>query len=276
MRQLQPILIAGHFPPVREALVSLLRGLQPSEWNTQTTVAGWSVKDIAGHLLKGDLGVLSRRRDGYSMPGISISGWKDLVEFINNLNATWVQASRILSPQVLCDALQWTGTQVEEFFAPLDPYAPGVPVDWAGPAPAPNWMDVAREYTERWHHQQQIRDAVGQPGLKEKKFFAPVIDTFVRALPHGFRNVAAADGAVVEVKVSGESGGEWFLVREGATWGLFLGVAGTPAARITMDQDDAWRLFTKGLKGEAARTRVKQEGDPALCAAALHTLAIIG
>ncbi|HEX3202686.1 MAG TPA: hypothetical protein VHW42_12245 [Actinomycetes bacterium] len=38
------------------------------------------------------------------------------------------------------------------------------PVSWVGPDPAPNWLDVAREYSERWTHQQQIRDAAEIPG----------------------------------------------------------------------------------------------------------------
>ena len=36
-------------------------------------------------------------------------------------------------------------------------------VNWAGPEPAPIWLDPAREYTERWVHQQHIRDAVRNP-----------------------------------------------------------------------------------------------------------------
>ena len=28
---------------------------------------------------------------------------------------------------------------------------------------AKNWMAIAREYTEKWLHQQQIRDAIQQP-----------------------------------------------------------------------------------------------------------------
>ena len=33
----------------------------------------------------------------------------------------------------------------------------------AGEAVSANWFDVAREFTERWHHQQQIRLAIGGP-----------------------------------------------------------------------------------------------------------------
>ena len=93
-----------------------------------------------------------------------LNSWDDFVAFINDLNDVWVKATRRLSPAVLCDLLGFAGRQVCAYFDSLDPYADGGPVEWAGPEPAPVWLDLAREYTERWHHQQQIRDAVGKPG----------------------------------------------------------------------------------------------------------------
>lgn len=48
----------------------------------------------------------------------------------------------------------------------LDLNALGGPVEWAtGSDPAPAWLDIAREYMERYIHQRQIRDATGRPGL---------------------------------------------------------------------------------------------------------------
>ena len=52
----------------------------------------------------------------------------------------------------------------------------------------------AREFTERWVHQQQIRDAVGKPGLTERRWLHPVLDAFARALPHALRDHAAPGG----------------------------------------------------------------------------------
>jgi hypothetical protein len=31
------------------------------------------------------------------------------------------------------------------------------------------WLDIARDYTERWVHDQQIRDAVGRARLKDRR-----------------------------------------------------------------------------------------------------------
>ena len=65
----------------------------------------------------------------------------------------------------------------------------GPAVAWAGDKQSPNWFDIAREYTEKWLHQQHIREAVGQPVLDERRWLFPVLDTFMRALPHVYRDI---------------------------------------------------------------------------------------
>lgn len=137
------------------------------------------------------------------------------------------------------------------------------------------WLDVAREYTERWLHQQHIRDAVNRPGMTERRFVAPVLQTFVRTLPHTFREVEAADGTHVRLTVSGEAGGAWSLVREGQRWLLGRDATEPTHASVTIDQDTAWRLLTKGLTKDQALTRCTFEGDRSLGTRVLDAVAII-
>jgi uncharacterized protein (TIGR03083 family) len=275
MQQPQPILIADRFPEVFDALLELLAGLADAEWDAPTVCPGWSVKDLAGHLLGDDVGMLARRRDGYRRGNADIAGWDDLVAFINRQNAEWVATARRFSPRLLCDMLRLTGVQVSAFFQSLDPYALGGPVDWAGPDPAPIWLDLAREYTERWHHQQQIRDAIGKPGLTEPRYLAPALDAFVRALPHTYRNVDAAEQTLVALTITGPAGGTWFLLREHAAWQLYLGIARAPHAQVTLDQETAWRLFTNGIGEARARAQSVISGDQRLAAPMLKVRAVI-
>ena len=275
MRKPEPVIVSHLFPDTLDALLALLTSLSADDWNKPTVAARWSVKDIAQHLLGGDMGILSRRRDGYLFSEARINGWNDFVAFINDLNDAWVKATRRLSPAVLCDLLEFAGRQVCAYFDSLDPYADGGPVEWAGPAPAPVWLDLAREYTERWHHQQQIRDAVGKPGLKEPRYFAPVIDAFVRALPHTYKDLSAGDGTLVALKITGDSGGHWFLLRENDSWSLNLDADRQPQAEVSIDQDVAWRLFTKGVSPEQARMRATFRGDQTLAARALDMVSVI-
>lgn len=272
LRPPAPILVADLFQPERAALLALLRGLSPAEWDRPTACSGWSVKDVALHILGGDIGNVSRRCDGVASP---LPPNLDLVTGINLHNQRWVEAARMMSPGVICDLLAALGEQTHAYFNSLDPLAEGGPVSWAGPRPAPVWLDVAREYTERWHHQQHIRDAVRRPGLTERRFLHPVLATFVHALPHSFRDVPAPDGTVVQVRFSGDAGGEWALRRTEERWLLLAGTELSPSAGITIDQDAAWRLLTRGLGPADARRLVRLEGDVRLAETVLDAVAII-
>src|SRR5262245_56493360 len=148
MRTPEPIIVVDLFPEILAALLDLLGGLSEDEWAAPTVCPGWSVKDVAGHLLGGDVGMLSRGRDGSRHGGAAIAGWADLVAFINRQNAEWVETARRLSPRLLCEMLRLCGEQVAAYFQSLDPHALGGAVSWAGPDPAPIWLDLAREYTE--------------------------------------------------------------------------------------------------------------------------------
>lgn len=86
--------------------------------------------------------------------------------FVNRFNEEWVRAARRLSPGMLLDLPGAVGPPPFAYFGSLDLAAPGGPVSWEGPEPAPVWLDVTREYTARRVRQWQIRDAVGKPGSR--------------------------------------------------------------------------------------------------------------
>jgi uncharacterized protein (TIGR03083 family) len=275
---LEPVFVIHLFPEERRLLLELLGALTDEDWGAPTICPGWTVKDVALHLLGDDLGRLSRGRDAFRGGGFVPKGEGDfereLLDFINRRNELWVQATRRISPRLLCDLLRFTGDETQRYFESLDPFAIGEPVSWAGPDPAPVWLDIAREYTERWHHHHQIRDALDRAGLTEPRLFAPVLDTFVRALPHTFRDVQAADGTHIRLTITGDAGGVWSLVRKGR-WSLFRDVATEPQATVAMDADTAWRLFTKGISRDTALARTEMTGDRSLALKVLDTVSII-
>lgn len=279
MQPVEPILVADLFPAERAGLLALLTSLSEREWAVATACAGWSVHDVALHILGGDLGILSARRDGWREPmsdAGDLARWDTLVAFINRRNDAWVRAMRRTSPRVVCDLLRFTGPEIGAYFAGRDPFAVGGPVHWAGPDAAPVWLDTAREYSERWVHQQHIRDAVSRPGMTERRLFAPVLDAFVRALPHALRDLHAPDATRLRVTITGEAGGVWLAVRERQGWTLSVDDGTTiPDAAVTMSDDTAWRLLTRGLPTDDAETRVRREGDATLTGNVLQMVSII-
>lgn len=155
-----PILVADLFPDVCRRLVELLRSLSPDEWHRPTVSSRRTVKDVASHLLDGSLRRLSMQRDGYrpadgrSQPQAN----EPLTDFLNRLNDEWETGTRRLSPAVLVGLIEWADVQLADLFRSLDPHGPALfPVAWAGEDESRDWMDVARDYTEKWHHTQQSR-----------------------------------------------------------------------------------------------------------------------
>lgn len=277
MKDLEPLYLTELFPKLNARLVELLRSLDDEDWKRPTVAKVWCVKDIASHLLDGNIRRLSIHRDGYSgdPPG-EIGSYQDLVEYLNRLNAAWVKAARRISPRILIDLLERTGREVYEFFKTLDPHAPAIfSVAWAGEERSENWFDIARDYTEHWHHQQQIRLAVGKPGVMERELYFPVLDAFLRALPYTYRNVESPDGTLLEVHVSGEAGGSWFLERQAGSWRLGRDAEGQPDAKAVIGQEIAWRLFTKGISKDEARREMRFEGDEALGGEVLNVLSVM-
>jgi uncharacterized protein (TIGR03083 family) len=273
-----PIPTLHLFAGERAALLDLLADLSPAEWERPTICTGWSVQDIAAHLLADDIGRLSRGRDGHSdldfAAGLDISTLPGLIAAIDRQNALWVETMRRVSPPLLIDLLRLTGEQTASYFATLDLDAIGGPVDWVGPEPAPVWLDLAREYTERWVHQQQIREATGRPGLQEPAWLAPVRAAFVLGLPRALGD-AGTPRATVLLTITGEAGGQW-LARRGETgWVVAPGRDDAPTAAVTLDQDSAWRLFTRGISPQRARQVTRLSGAPELTARALETVSIL-
>jgi uncharacterized protein (TIGR03083 family) len=274
LRQPDPIIVVDRFPEVLHQLLDLLGSLSDEDWKRPTACTGWSVKDVALHLLGGEVGNLSRRRDDYALI-TSIASMEELVAVINDWNQSWIVAGRRISPRLLIDLLQLTGVQMCDYFRGLDPFAMGDAVSWAGPEPAPVWLDLAREYTERWHHQQHIRDGVGKPGLKQPKYFSPVLAAFVRALPEALRTTEAPDNTSVTLTIPGDSGGQWSALRHEAKWRLYAGAPERPDSEVTVDQETAWRLFTRGLGSDSAAGQVVVTGDASLGSAVLDMVSII-
>ena len=219
---LGPLLTAHLFPTLDARLIDLLRALSPDDWERQTIAPRWKVKDVAAHLLDTQLRTLSFGRDGYTLsPPPVIASDRDLVEFIDRLNADGVTVYRRFSPSLLMAWIERTSREAAVYYASLDPFRPArFGVSWAGESVSANWFDLARELTERWHHQQQIRLAVDDlraprtaAAIMTPELYHPVLDCFMRALPFHYRAKPAPAGTAIRIHVTGDCGGDWHLYR---------------------------------------------------------------
>jgi uncharacterized protein (TIGR03083 family) len=266
------------FRPVSTELVTLLRGLKPPDWDRPTVAGTWTVRDILAHLVDLTFRRLSFHRDAMAPPPPPrpIASERDFVEFINWLNAEWIGASKRFSPRVLTDLFERASTDLADWFEALPLEAPALfGVSWAGEQTSEGWFDIGREFTELWHHQQQIRMAVGAPPLDDTRYLAAVIAVSVRGLPHAYRGVDAEPGATVALDITGPSGGRWTLTRDGQSWTLSAGEPPAPAARVRLADDTAWKLLYNALSEKDAAAAVAIEGRADLAAPLLRARTVI-
>jgi uncharacterized protein (TIGR03083 family) len=265
------------FWPLNQKLIKLLEGLTASDWARRTAAPQWTVKDVAAHLLDGNIRTISIYRDNFwQEPGVPISSYADLVQHLNQLNGDWVRAMNRLSPALLVEWLESTHEEYISSLEKLDLLAPAkFSVAWAGEDVSPNWFHIAREFTEKWHHHQQILDAMNQSGILTKEFYPPVLDTFMRALPFAYREVKATVGNTVHILIDSDAGGEWFLTKQESGWDLSRKSARLPTTQVVIPADLSWKLLTKAVRYENVKNSIQIEGNAELAMPALQTVAVI-
>ncbi len=259
---MNPLLCANLLREVDGKLLELIADLTAEDYDLPTLAGHWRVRDVLAHLLDTQLRKLSMARDGAFVEKVEIRSAEDVRELVDRMNAEGVRVYRRLSAAVLRSLLVAACEESAAFHEGLDPFGKAVfAVSWAGEAGSLNWFDTARELTERWHHQQQIRDATGRPGIMTPRLYGPVLECFARVLPYAFRDLREG---CVELVVSGDCGGTW---RSGE---------GDVRARAVVPQGIAWRVFTKGIVVEDARAQSILEGDQVLALRLMRLTAIVG
>src|SRR5438128_603947 len=101
----------------RERLLAFLADLADDEWLAPTAAPGWTVKDLALHLLDDDLSWLSRERDGDLSGLVDMSDRAAFPRLLAEKNQRWVDAAGGISGRVITGLLRWSGEQVDAFHA---------------------------------------------------------------------------------------------------------------------------------------------------------------
>jgi uncharacterized protein (TIGR03083 family) len=266
------------FRPVSRELVALLNTLEPADWDRPTIAGRWLVRDVVAHLLDTTMRRLSFHRDRHEPPKPEQppANEQEFVAFINELNRQWIELARRMSPRVMTDLYARASEDLAAFVESLPLDAPALfPVSWAGEDASAGWFDIGREFTEQFHHQMQIRDAVGAPPLPDPAWLRAFLLIALRGLPHAYRQTRAENGATVSIDVTGPSGGMWTLRRDGERWSLWAGAADRADATIVLSDDTAWRLLFNALPPARAVDRIVTTGEPSLAAPLVHARSVI-
>lgn len=271
-----PIQTIHLFPVLDQMLVSLLRSLSPEDWQRPTTAKLWTVKDVAAHSLDGNMRAISVLHNYEPSSDSRINNYTDLVNYLNELNATWVNAMKRVSPRLITDLLESTGKLYIDYLHTLDPFAVAkYPVAWAGETTSLNWFHIAREYTEKWHHNQQIRDAMGDDCLLKQELFYPCAHTFMQALPYHYAHVDAPEGSIISITITNLSKSKWALGKVASGWRFLAFSEEEATTEITISPDIAWRIFTKAIPPAQAYLSAEITGNTRLAKAFFSTVAVM-
>ena len=262
------------FRPLSVEFVALLRTLSGEAWTRPTVAGKWRVRDVLAHLVDVTARRLSFHRDGHPPP--AFDGRSNFVAFINDLNAQWVAVAGRMSPRVMTTLYGALSDELASFAETMPMDAPALfPVSWAGENDSAGWFDIGREFTEVWHHQQQIRDAVGAPPPSNPDWLRAFLLIALRGLPHAYRDVRAAAGDTVVLRISGLSGGAWTMRREAEQWSLLAGEPAEPSAVADLSDDTAWRLLFNALPSSDVSERLRVSGKAELVAPLTRARSVI-
>lgn len=280
MKPLQPIeriAITHLFRELDTLLIGCLQSLKQNDWNRSTIARQWTIKDVAAHLLDGNIRSVSMLGDHYF--GVSAPqdhAYPSMVQFLNELNASWVTAFKRVSPEMLIRLHQQTGPLYCALIEGMDPEAiASFDVNWAGPGPHKNWLHIAREYTEKWIHQQQIRHAIGDNTLYQHKWYYPCLSILMLGMPYACRHLNKPGQQSLHIKVTGDGGGDWWMVYHKTEWILVQNFTGATDCRIVIPGELAWQFFSKSLRPENFLSELDIRGDRALGMAALQTVSVM-
>ncbi|MFY9465485.1 MAG: arsenate reductase family protein [Sediminibacterium sp.] len=185
-------------------------------------------------------------------------------------------AAKRLSPPLLISLLELTGKEYHEHLLSLNPFDEAVfGVAWAGQERSENWFHIAREYTEKFIHQQQIRDALGKEPLFSEILFRPFISTLMYALPVAYKNTEAPEGTIIALQIGSATGEEYRIIRNYNGWSLTEVSEAIATSTIQMNPDTAWKVFSKGISPEMALEQVTITGNAALGKITLEMVAVM-
>ncbi len=257
------------FPPLTEELLKLLRDLDASDWLKPSPIKDRTVKDLVSHLIDGSMRKLSMQRDHFidNSNALDINSYNDLVNHIQKLNRDWIEVTRRLSPVFLLDLLEYSENQFYDFLITLNPNDKAIfSVAWAGENESENWFDIAREYTEKWHHQMQIRLALDKPILLEPKYTEPLYDTFMLALPYLYRDITNLQNTDrIKISLTGRLEKSWVIEKRAEKW-IFINPKSEGLHTLVEIPDDiAWILFTNtDREKEKYKSQIDIIGDKSI------------
>ncbi|MDI2029351.1 maleylpyruvate isomerase family mycothiol-dependent enzyme [Saccharopolyspora sp. TS4A08] len=249
--------IVGALGAEWNALDALLTGLDDAQWEKDTALPGWRVRDIAAHLIGTEL-LLSGEPTPDS--GNDVASYAHVRNDIGARNEQYVEHFRQQPHEaVLGKFREVTASRLASLRAMSDE-------EFHAPALTPAGQDTYARFMrirvfDCWMHEQDLRDAVGLPGGETGTPVELSIDEITTAL--GFvvgKRGAAPDGS----SVTFDLGSRVLHVAVDGRAKVVDSLPGAPTVRITMPLGVFTRLCGGRVDPENVLESVSFDGDEVL------------
>jgi uncharacterized protein (TIGR03083 family) len=241
-------------------LDELLAGLDDAEWLAPTCLPGWDVKAVVAHIVGTESMLL-----GDPNPAVEFdpSARAHIRNEIGRLNEAWIVA---LADDAPADVLARFRDRIKRRRDALS----AMPISrWDAVGFTPAGQDTYGRFMrirafDCWLHEQDIRDAVGQPGGEEGVAVAQALDEMAGAT--GFivgKKAAAAPGSRVRFELTGPAA-RTINVEVGDRAAVVDELSGPPTVTLTMPAGVFARLGGGRADPATLRGQVTVDGDAEL------------
>jgi uncharacterized protein (TIGR03083 family) len=158
-----------------EAFETLIRPMTAPEWDTPTRCDGWTVGDVAAHVIGSMADVVALRLDGLGTPEVT---------------AREVEERRGRTPAELADELAGVTKATKDLAAAFDDDS------WNGPSPGGFDFTLADGIEALWYdtylHGDDVRAALGRPSVEGPGVRASISHIATSLAGHGYDDVTLA------------------------------------------------------------------------------------
>ncbi|MCB0997646.1 MAG: maleylpyruvate isomerase family mycothiol-dependent enzyme [Acidimicrobiales bacterium] len=211
-----------------DAIDELCSSLDPAHWDLATECPGWDVKANVVHII-GTESMLADRPN----PEVEVAEAPHVKNPIGEFNEVWITAYRDTDPaEVLADLRDVTAVRLDALRSKTQADFDAESWTPAGQSTYGRFMRI--RVFDCWMHEQDIRQAIGQPGHTDGLVVDVVMDEMSGALPFVFgKRGSAPDGSRITLELTGPSARTYHVAVAGRAK-LVDALDGEPTATLRM------------------------------------------
>lgn len=187
---------AEHLGIIWRSIDELCGSFEPEDWNAETDLPGWNVKDVVAHLCGSESFFMGRPLPEHD------PGERDHVKNeLGSVNEVAVDFRRSHSAQEVLDEFR---AVTEERLIEISGWTEAdLQVDaWTPVGPGTMRDLLATRVVDSWTHEQDIRRGAGRPGHLDGPVPVFVTERLMLAMPYVIgKRAAASDGSIVSFEV---------------------------------------------------------------------------